>query len=79
MNPNLREILAKTKVITLRPFVNPSPGTEPWPQTWEARVLPLCHHGPCVLKLKDFRATILSVRVIFMTLNFFEKEGGLES
>ena len=22
------------------------PGTEPWPQRWEARVLPLCHHGP---------------------------------
>ena len=22
------------------------PGIEPRPQTWEARVLPLCHHGP---------------------------------
>ena len=22
------------------------PGTEPRPQRWEARVLPLCHHGP---------------------------------
>ena len=22
------------------------PGTEPWPQRWEARVLPLCHHDP---------------------------------
>ena len=22
------------------------PETEPWPQRWEARVLPLCHHGP---------------------------------
>ena len=21
-------------------------GIEPWPQRWEARVLPLCHHGP---------------------------------
>ena len=21
-------------------------GTEPWPQMWEARVLPLCHRGP---------------------------------
>ena len=21
-------------------------GTEPWPQRWEARVLPLCHCGP---------------------------------
>ena len=25
------------------------PGTEPWPQRWEARVLPLCHHGPSEL------------------------------
>ena len=24
------------------------PGTEPRPQKWEARVLPLCHHGPLV-------------------------------
>ena len=23
------------------------PGTEPRPQRWEARVLPLCHRGPC--------------------------------
>ena len=22
------------------------PGTEPRPQRWEVRVLPLCHHGP---------------------------------
>ena len=22
------------------------PGTEPWPQKWEGRVLPLCHRGP---------------------------------
>ena len=22
------------------------PGTKPWPQRWEARVLPLCHRGP---------------------------------
>ena len=22
------------------------PGNEPQPQRWEARVLPLCHHGP---------------------------------
>ena len=25
------------------------PGTEPQPQIWEARVLPLCHRGPLVL------------------------------
>ena len=24
------------------------PGTEPQPQRWEARVLPLCHRGPCI-------------------------------
>ena len=24
------------------------PGTEPWPQRWEARVLPLCHRGPYI-------------------------------
>ena len=23
-------------------------GTEPRPQRWEARVLPLCHRGPCI-------------------------------
>ena len=22
------------------------PGTKPWPQRWEVRVLPLCHRGP---------------------------------
>ena len=25
------------------------PGTKPWPQRWEARVLPLCHHGPEIM------------------------------
>ena len=25
------------------------PGTEPRPQRWEARVLPLCHHGPLTM------------------------------
>ena len=25
------------------------PGTEPLPQRWEARVLPLCHHGPVII------------------------------
>ena len=27
------------------------PGTEPRPQRWEGRVLPLCHHGPVDLFL----------------------------
>ena len=25
------------------------PGTEPWPQRWEASVLPLCHCGPSII------------------------------
>ena len=29
------------------------PGTEPQPQRWEARVLPLCHHGPCLLSYNN--------------------------
>ena len=29
------------------------PGTEPRPQSWEARVLPLCHRGPPRLTLKE--------------------------
>ena len=35
------------------------PGTEPRPQRWEARVLPLCHRGPCH-KLGD----VFSVRFV---------------
>ena len=26
--------------------LRPCQGIEPWPQKWEARVLPLCHRGP---------------------------------
>ena len=30
------------------------PGTEPWPQRWEARVLPLCHRTPPPLLICEF-------------------------
>ena len=29
-------------------------GTEPWPQRWEARVLPLCHHGPLTRRGENY-------------------------
>ena len=29
------------------------PGTKPRPQRWEARVLPLCHHGPWKCAVHD--------------------------
>ena len=32
------------------------PGIEPWPQRWEARVLPLCHRGPLPRLEKDLEA-----------------------
>ena len=31
------------------------PGTEPRPQRWEARVLPLCHRGPPVSFIKTIK------------------------
>ena len=34
------------------------PGTEPWPERWEARVLPLCHHGPVCLYNTDLNNNI---------------------
>ena len=30
-------------------------GIEPWPQRWEARVLPLCHRGPSVSEEELFK------------------------
>ena len=35
------------------------PGTEPWPQRWEARVLPLCHRGPRVYNTKTVPGNIM--------------------
>ena len=40
------------------------PGTEPQPQWWEARVLPLCHHGP-LRELVNPDFNIWDVRVKF--------------
>ena len=31
------------------------PGIEPRPQRWEARVLPLCHHGPPLCWCRDWK------------------------
>ena len=31
------------------------PGTEPRPQRWEARVLPLCHRGPTYRNRSGFQ------------------------
>ena len=36
---------SNSKQLPVAPF-EAVPGIEPWPQRWEARVLPLCHHGP---------------------------------
>ena len=56
------------------------PGTEPRPQRWEARVLPLCHSGPFIPpqsmtlnanSLNDFdvyRKIINSMNNIFITI-----------
>ena len=33
------------------------PGTKTWPQRWEERVLPLCHHGPLVIFGKYIHGT----------------------
>ena len=42
------------------------PGIEPRPQRWEARVLPLCHRGPCSLcKCKNIAAFIECKGFIF--------------
>ena len=44
------------------------PRTEPRPQSWEARVLPLCHRGPPlfgVMPLNQFNSTSLITKVVF--------------
>ena len=41
------------------------PGTEPRPQRWEARVLPLCHRGPIQCVESDFKTQINKI-----TFNF---------
>ena len=41
-------------------------GIEPRPQRWEARVLPLCHHGPCFV-YRDFHTMLLHVLLLCFT------------
>ena len=41
------------------------PGTEPRPQRWEARVLPLCHHGP-YFQLKAYKVICNYMNIYFM-------------
>ena len=36
------------------------PGIETWPQRWEARVLPLCHHGPRIYYIMQDLATTVT-------------------
>ena len=36
-------------------------GTKPWPQRWEARVLPLCHRGPYLLCKTHLQASYSSL------------------
>ena len=43
------------------------PGTEPRPQRWEARVLPLCYHGPLLLKLHQNHFKIVSILYCLLT------------
>ena len=46
-------------------------GIEPWPQRWDARVLPLCHRGPSVtlasieLKIKNICLYLLG-QIIYL-------------
>ena len=37
-------------------------GIEPWPQRWEARVLPLCHRGPLMRERKISNAILMVTR-----------------
>ena len=46
------KLLTNSKQIPAFPL-EAMPGTEPWPQRWEARVLPLCHRGPYMLGCKQ--------------------------
>ena len=48
------------------------PGTEPKPQRWEARVLPLCHHGPRILgySMSHFWIVLFWLSVIVFLFEF---------
>ena len=45
------------------------PGTEPRPQRWEARVLPLCHHGPYKACANPVSKTCKTLAVMGSTYN----------
>ena len=47
------------------------PGTKTWPQRWEARVLPLCHHGPYTGS--KLRFIYLGFYVIFNTVQVISR------
>ena len=44
--------------------LRPSQGSNPRPQRWEARVLPLCHRGPC----KSNERPNIKVRRLFLNI-----------
>ena len=49
-------------------------GIEPRPQRWEARVLPLCHHGPLEAMWKCYRFLSKFGRAVFWARTFlYEK------
>ena len=55
------------------------PGIKPWPQRWEARVLPLCHHGPCK-DLDGLRLIFMVLQLMLLVLytillSFMQKQG----
>ena len=45
-------------------------GIEPLPQRWEARVLPLCHHGPSIISMNVI-GDLLSTNVISECTTFY--------
>ena len=47
------------------------PGTEPRPQRWEVRVLPLCHHGPSLVAVKGVHCYgVTLIDLVIVVLNF---------
>ena len=47
------------------------PGIEPQPQRWEARVLPLCHRGPCKCICTDLKSGWLNFGCKFSAISIF--------
>ena len=46
-------------------------GIEPWPQRWEARVLPLCHRGPYRMCVNLLETSIVSVQDVCKPIGNF--------